>query len=112
MGDVLKNIRRIRKSKNISQADIASFLNIEDSTYSKIERGITELTLSKLKKISEFLDTSLIDLLSNNDENKQQPVPPSHTHPKVYLQIELSEDKKDQVMKLIFGNNNLEILNK
>ena len=28
------------------------------------------------------------------------------------LQIELKKDKKEQVMKLIFGDNNLEILNK
>ena len=31
---------------------------------------------------------------------------------KAILQIELKKDKKDQVMKLIFGDNNLEILNK
>ena len=31
---------------------------------------------------------------------------------KVVLQIELKKEKKDQVMKLVFGDNNIEILNK
>ncbi len=31
---------------------------------------------------------------------------------KAILQIELSQDKKDQVLKIVFGDNNLELLNK
>jgi hypothetical protein len=31
---------------------------------------------------------------------------------KVVLQIELKKEKKDQVLKLVFGENNVEILNK
>ena len=111
MEDVLINIKKIRKSKGYSQAYLAQQLNITESTYSKIERGETELTVSRLNQISKILDTSVINLLkypSKEVKNKLSNI----DDPEVILQIKLSQEKKDQVLSLIFGENKLEIFNK
>ena len=45
------------------------------------------------------------DIYVKSDEREEEPV-------EAVLQIKLSKDKKDQVLKLVFGENNIEILNK
>ena len=37
---------------------------------------------------------------------------PRSDDPEVSIQIKLKKDKRDQVMRLIFGDNDIEILNK
>lgn len=106
-----KNIREIRQQKAISQKLIADALNADISVVSNIENGKRELRVCELEAIANVLGMSVVDLI---------------TYPKKYieasaidespieavLQIRLRKDKKDQVLKLIFGDNNIEILNK
>lgn len=58
-----KNIRIIREMKNISRDFVASELCMTTSGYGKIERDEIDLTLSKIIKLSEIFEISLIDLL-------------------------------------------------
>lgn len=97
--------------KGLNQTVIADALNVDTAVVSNIENGKRELKVSELEKIANALRVSVIDLL---------------TYPKIYveatsnvaepieaiLQIRLRKDKKEQVLKLVFGENNLEILNK
>ena len=45
------------------------------------------------------------DVYVRKEEAEAEPV-------EAILQIKLKKDKKDQVLKLVFGDNNIEILNK
>ena len=107
---ILENISKIRVNKKITQKSIAEFLEIEQGSYSLLERGERELTIDRLLQIAIFFKMDIVDIItypnkgSYNKENEEDI--------KAILQIELKKDKKDQVMKLIFGDNNLEILNK
>ncbi len=106
--NILDNIRKIRISRGYSQEYIASRLDMKQGGYSLIEKGERKLTIDKLLQIAILLDVPLEQIISYPEkklEKKQEPV-------KAILQIELQEDKKDQVLKLVFGENNLEILNK
>ena len=47
--------RRVRKTKDISQKEIAAKLNISQSAVSKIERGHTKLTETKMQKLADSL---------------------------------------------------------
>ena len=60
---VAANIRRIRESKNYSQDYMAVKLGISQNAYSKIELAYSSITLSRLFKISEVLETNLADLI-------------------------------------------------
>ena len=60
---ILKNIEEIRKDKHIKQEVIAAELGIKQSSYSSyITRG-SDITFSRLEKISEILGVSVIDLI-------------------------------------------------
>ena len=63
MENILKNIEAVRKSKRIKQEVIAAELGIKQSSYSSyITRG-SDITFSRLEKISEILGVSVIDLI-------------------------------------------------
>lgn len=63
-----KNIREIRKSKNIKQVDMVKKLqlmgiDITRESLVKIERGIQHIYASQLKAIKEVLSTTYDELL-------------------------------------------------
>ncbi|MCG9911389.1 MAG: helix-turn-helix transcriptional regulator [Flavobacteriales bacterium] len=66
---VCLNIRQLRNKKNISQEAVARELNIERSTYSRIELGKTDITLEMIEKISKVLDTDVPKLMGFNGNN-------------------------------------------
>ncbi|RKR05127.1 transcriptional regulator with XRE-family HTH domain [Flavobacterium sp. 90] len=65
-------IRKIRESKNISQESMAMELILTQSTYGRLEKNDSRLTVPKLIKISQVLEVSIPYLfgeeLSNNSE--------------------------------------------
>lgn len=63
MKTVIENIKKVRKEKGVSHEYLAHQLNISQAAYSKLERNDTKLTVERLYKISEVLETPLTDLL-------------------------------------------------
>lgn len=63
MNMYVERIAQYRKSKGLTQKQMADKLGIAQVNYGKIENGKTELTLSKLAKISNILDVNIITLL-------------------------------------------------
>ncbi len=112
MNNILNNIKQIRLKKGLSQENMANLLNIEQASYGLIENGKRKLRYETLEQIAICFKLNVIDVItfpekwSVIDQNKtQEPV-------EAIIQIKLQSDKKDQVLKLIFGENNLEILNR
>ena len=106
---ILENISKIRVNKKITQKSIAEFLEIEQSSYSLLERGERDLTIDRLLQIAIFFKMDVVDIITY--PNKETYNKESEDDIKAILQIELKKDKKDKVLKLIFGDNSLEILN-
>ena len=63
---VAEKIRILRLSKNLSQQNIADELNLTVAAYSNIERGVSDINLARLSDIARILDTTPIELLSEN----------------------------------------------
>jgi transcriptional regulator with XRE-family HTH domain len=61
--NILENIKKIRGEKKITQADISEKLGLAQNNYGNIERGITELTVSRLYEIANVLGVSANELL-------------------------------------------------
>lgn len=61
--EIGETIREIRKKKKIAQADIAGELDISITAMSKIERGVTNISILRLEQIANVLDTSIFTLL-------------------------------------------------
>lgn len=60
-----EKIKIIRELRGFSQEYMANKLEVAQNTYSKIETGQTKLTAEMLKKISDLLGVSPVDILSN-----------------------------------------------
>lgn len=113
MKRINQTILELREKMGYTQAQMGEFLSLDASGFSKLERGVTDITLTKLEKLADCFKMSVIDLLTYPD--KYVPVnniSNVEVEEKVSLTIELKKEKKDQILKLVFGNNNLEILNK
>ncbi len=66
MINISKNIRRLREAKGLSQENIAFDLGISQSTYSKIERDASNITVARLMKIAELLDVDVYDIFDKD----------------------------------------------
>lgn len=109
--NILKNIIQIRNSKGLTKREVATLLKMNEASYGRIESGKIALSYNHLALIASALDISVIDLITypkkyvEKASSEEEPV-------EAILQIKLKKDKKEQVLRLVFGDNNIEILNK
>lgn len=69
MNNIGFGIRKLREKKGFSQDFVAEKLGINQSTYGKLERDISNITLDRLFKIADVLEedvTTLLDIGKNN----------------------------------------------
>jgi hypothetical protein len=110
--DIYKNIREIRLQKGINQQALADALNLDVAVISNIEKGKRDLRVKELEIISNVLGLTVVDLLTYPQQYVNIIDIPRSDDSEVSIQIKLNKDKRDQVMRLIFGDNDIEILNK
>ncbi|GAA4447621.1 hypothetical protein GCM10023091_42870 [Ravibacter arvi] len=67
---VPERIRLARQAKGLSQENMADALHISTTAYGDLERGKTELTLSRLASVCAILEIPIAQLLSP-DQQKQ-----------------------------------------
>ena len=60
------NIRRIRKSKKMTQADLAYKLSVDPGKIGRTERGEYDFKISSLLFIAKGLNVDICDLLKND----------------------------------------------
>ncbi|MBT8245774.1 MAG: helix-turn-helix domain-containing protein [Winogradskyella sp.] len=66
---IIENIKRIRKQKGYSHEYIAHELDISQVAYSKLEKNDTKLTVERLYKLAEILETPVTELLDVKANN-------------------------------------------
>ena len=59
----------LRKKQNLSQSQIAKYLNIQQSTYSGYESGTYEPTIETLCKLADYYHVSLDELVGRETSN-------------------------------------------
>lgn len=67
-----ENLQQLRKSKGLSQEELAIQLNVVRQTLSKWEKGLSVPDAEMLIRIAEVLDTSVSDLLGENTPAAEQ----------------------------------------
>lgn len=113
MKEILKNIRAIREARGLSQDQLADIMKISQSQYARFERGATKTDLETLNEFAKAVEMTMVDIITFPRKyiDSDQLIIPEQTVEAI-LQIKLKSDKKDQILKLVFGENNLEILSK
>ena len=66
---VYEKIRFMRELKHWSQEEMADKLNMSVNGYANIERGETDVQLSRLEQISQVLGVELLELFSFGEKN-------------------------------------------
>ena len=90
---------------------MSEYMGVTPSQFGKVIRGEVKVSWAQLSKLASNLSMSEIDLMTYPDKYVKVGKPEDEPIEAV-LQIKLKKDKKDQVLKLVFGENNIEILNK
>ena len=67
---VFENIRNLREDNDKTQKELADYLNIKQTTYSKYELGKINIPIEMLMKLADFYDVSL-DYLTGRDSKKK-----------------------------------------
>ncbi len=65
---ISQKIKKLRELKNLTQLHMAKKLGVSQSAYSKIELGESEVTYSRLEKISEVLGMKPEEVIAFNDQ--------------------------------------------
>lgn len=58
-----ENLKLLRKSKDIGQAELAEALNVSLKTVSHWETGYTEPSVSQLIQLADYFDTTIDELV-------------------------------------------------
>ena len=105
--EVHEAIKIIRLQKSINKQVIADALNLDVAVVSNIENGKRDLRVKELKIISNVLGTSPVDLLTYPDKYVKLSQK-EEDQTEAILQIKLTKEKKDQIMRMLFGHENIE----
>ena len=54
-----KRIRDLRESKNYTQQQLADYLNVSQTTYSRYENGVLDIPSNVLKKLASFYQVTI-----------------------------------------------------
>jgi len=72
------NLKAIRKAKGLTQEELANKLGIKVAAYSKLERGLIQLTVDRLITIAQLFDVSPQDIISYHKKDKAEKVINEH----------------------------------
>ena len=97
------NLFNLRKSKNLTQQDVANALNISQQSYQKYEKSITEPSVDSLIKLSEFYNISIDEILGNEKYLKNEISIPNEKKETVQLLLNLP-DYAFNIVKVYIDN--------
>ncbi|MDY3317043.1 helix-turn-helix transcriptional regulator [Riemerella anatipestifer] len=66
MNKIGVNIRRLRERKGFSQEYVEQELNISQASYARLENENTKVTVERLSKIAEILETDITEFFNEN----------------------------------------------
>lgn len=102
---ILGNIIKHRQDKGYSQDYMATKMGMKQAGYSLLESGSRKINIGALLQIAMILEISIVDLITypkkyveENDVSKSE---------RVSVTFEISSDKKEHLLKLVTGENNL-----
>lgn len=94
--DIAHNIKSIRESKKVSQAEMARKLDLDPAAYFRIEKRGDKLSIEQLKNIAEALGVSVIELLTGEPQTTQDS--------QLVKGLESRVDELENIVKLYRGN--------
>lgn len=106
---MVNRLKKLRNNQNITQKELASFLGINQNTYSYWENGKVKIDSDSLSKLSNYFGVSVDYILGISDEKKEDSVKTPSSENKVPPSLqtlykvasELSEEQIQDVLDYI-----------
>jgi transcriptional regulator with XRE-family HTH domain len=97
------NIKVIREKQGLLQKEVALHIGVDKSTYSKIEKGLREVTVVELQKLTKLFSLSADQIINYNENSIPTEVvmEDKSTIEQMQLLQQLDEDDKTTVFKII-----------
>lgn len=96
-------IKKVREAKGFTQKQVAIMLEMDQSQYSKIEKGKTDPTTSTLEKISKALAIEVSELFASDDIFKDVNSADKTLMEKIRLIEQLDDKEKVSIYNIIDG---------
>ncbi len=109
---IINNIRKIMSDRRLTQEIISNYAGIHSSQMSKVLNFTITLSYKQLSNLASGLGMREIDIITYPEVYVPRNLAVKNDDTEVVLQLKLRKDKSDQILKLVFGENNIEILNK
>jgi transcriptional regulator with XRE-family HTH domain len=91
---IAHNIRKLRELKNFTQEHVAHELSITVTAYGKIERGETEISLSRIQAIANIFEIDHLRIFTFDEQSVLMPVKTGYTN-------EIAEHEKDSPAEVL-----------
>lgn len=62
-------LKKLRKENGYTQSYVASYLNVQQNTYSQYENGLRDVPLERLVQLARLYDTSVDYILNLTDDD-------------------------------------------
>jgi len=97
-----KNIQTIRKELGLLQKEIALELNLDKSSYSKVESDAREVKVSELKILSSLFNMPIDDIVNYEGNAPKEIILEDKSEVERFKLInELDEEDKSTILKII-----------
>ena len=100
MNNIGVNIKRIRDQKGYSQEFMASQLNVSQAAYARMENQEVKLSVDRLQKIADILETDVSAFLDSSKLNIQNQTNNEGAYGNGYIE-NLHVENKETTKKLI-----------
>jgi transcriptional regulator with XRE-family HTH domain len=104
---VYERIKQIRLERGFTQEYMAEKLGIRHNSYGKIERGITNLSLTRIQEISKIFDLDYTLLISDRVDSKNEEILNIKEINHLRREIELLQAKINFLVHWDFFNRNI-----
>lgn len=95
-------IKELRTKNNMTQQQVANLVHMHRSNYSRVEKGERDLSIESIKKVADYFDLSIDELVSYEGGRPTEVV---IEHKGILEQVkliaQLDEDEKNVVFKMI-----------
>lgn len=96
------NIKVIRETKNLKQIEVATYIGVDKSAYSKIEKGLRALTVNELHKMAQLFNMTTDQILSYDGKiPKEVVIEDKTTVEQMKLIQQLDEEDKTTIFRII-----------
>lgn len=97
-----ENIKVIREDKGFKQIEVADYIGVDKSAYSKIEKGTRALAIEELQKMAQLFNLTTDQILNFDGKiPKEITIEDKTAVEQMRLLQQLDEDDKKTVFKII-----------